>query len=355
MAYTYTEALQLAAFNNPALRFLATMCPLSIDRIRDAVAANVSQQSGLETDIETAVFGNLSDFRKPKHLITQSNAQTNKYLGSDNDGISDLPENIATAGSRFANFCPVHAKRTIIFVHGAWQTTSSLQHVAIYLRSYGYKVLTPALPSTTTRPAVPNGDCDVAAVRNCVTQEIESGRDIVLVMHSYGAAVGCEALKGISIKRPGEKEPGVLKLGFLAGWIPTLGGCLWDNNRKERWVPGMVLNEDLITIYDGIHRFYNDLPPEEAHELAAKLTMQSRPALASPLTHTTYRDIPSAYLLTTLDRALPPKLQAVMAKGAGSKVTKMKAGHVPFASEEGAKEVGKWIRKEVIGEALSKL
>ncbi|KAL9627780.1 MAG: hypothetical protein Q9164_007494, partial [Protoblastenia rupestris] len=126
-------------------------------------------------------------------------------------------------------------------------------------------------------------------------------------------------------------------------------------DRKVRWRPGMALNEDLILIYDGANRFYNDLPLGEAEKLAGKLTMHSRLALACPLTHTTHRDVPSAYLMTTLDRALPPRMQAMMAKGAGSQVTLLKAGHVPHASEEGAKEVGKWVRREVIGEALSKL
>ena len=83
--------------------------------------------------------------------------------------------------------------------------------------------------------------------------------------------------------------------------------------------------------------------------------MQSRWALASTLTHNTYRSIPSAYLLTTIDRAMPPKMQAQVAKVAGSVVTLTKMGHIPFADEDGAKEVGRWICKDVCGEMLAKL
>ena len=83
--------------------------------------------------------------------------------------------------------------------------------------------------------------------------------------------------------------------------------------------------------------------------------MQSRPALTSTLTHNSYQNVPSAYLLTTLDRAMPPKLQARIAKAAGSVVTLSRRGHVPFADEDGAKEVGKWIREQLCGDEKAKL
>ncbi|KAL9124952.1 MAG: hypothetical protein Q9217_005775 [Psora testacea] len=353
MASTYVEAFQLAAFSNPAMRSVGTNYSSREDQIRDAGLVGHLQHSKLEAKIETAVFGEAVQQSISRTFIKSNDQTPQSESGNDNTPNNQVES--ATAINPFEFLRPVHTRPSVILVHAAWQTCSSLQHLAFYLRSYGHKVLTPALPSTTTRPAVQNWDCDVSAVRTCTMREIEGGRNVVLVMNSYGAAVGCEALRDIPAKQAGEKKAGVVKLGFIAGWIPKQGDCLWGEDRKERWRPGMVLTEDLIVVYDGANRFYNDLPLEEAEKVAGQLTMQSRPALASRLTHTNHRNFPSAYLMTTLDRALPPKMQAMMAESVGSTVTKMKAGHTPFASEDGAKEVGKWIRKAVIGEALSKL
>ena len=53
----------------------------------------------------------------------------------------------------------------------------------------------------------------------------------------------------------------------------------------------------------------------------------------SPITHETYRDIPSTYILTTKDRAFPHEYQVKTVERAGLTVTKvMETGHSPFVS-----------------------
>lgn len=56
-------------------------------------------------------------------------------------------------------------------------------------------------------------------------------------------------------------------------------------------------------------------------------------AFQSPITHETYRDIPSAYLLTTKDQAFRYEYQLKTVQRAGITVTKtLEAGHSPFLS-----------------------
>ena len=53
----------------------------------------------------------------------------------------------------------------------------------------------------------------------------------------------------------------------------------------------------------------------------------------SPITHETYRDIPSTYILTTNDRAFKHEYQLKTVERAGITVTKvMETGHSPFLS-----------------------
>ena len=53
----------------------------------------------------------------------------------------------------------------------------------------------------------------------------------------------------------------------------------------------------------------------------------------SPITHETYRDIPSTYILTSKDKAFRYEYQRQTVQRAGLTVTKvMETGHSPFLS-----------------------
>lgn len=57
-------------------------------------------------------------------------------------------------------------------------------------------------------------------------------------------------------------------------------------------------------------------------------------AFTSVLTYEAYRDIPAAYLICALDRALNPHVQARMAKEAGTTMVEtIDASHSPFISQ----------------------
>ncbi|KAI4240309.1 MAG: hypothetical protein LQ352_007667, partial [Teloschistes flavicans] len=133
-------------------------------------------------------------------------------------------------------------KPTIILIPGGWQSPTIFSFILPALERFGYSVIPITLPSTTTVPAVRSFAPDVDAVRNAVDSCLAVGKDVVMIMHSYGGLVGCEALKeldhedeGAGLKEGGEGEMAaavdkgtprkgrVLRLGFIAGLVFPVG------------------------------------------------------------------------------------------------------------------------------------
>ena len=112
------------------------------------------------------------------------------------------------------------------------------------LEKAGYIVLTPSLPSSGHRPALPSFEDDVAAIRGAVKSLIDTGKRILLVMHSYGAVPGCEALKGLgagceTTTRTDRNEKGyVVKLVFIAAMTIPMGTSTYHPKNAGVPVPG---------------------------------------------------------------------------------------------------------------------
>ncbi|SLM41220.1 Alpha/Beta hydrolase fold [Lasallia pustulata] len=250
---------------------------------------------------------------------------------------------------------------TIILVHGGWQGPSSFSLLVPRLEKAGYSVFAPTLPSAATEPALPSFDEDVKIVHNALQSVVDTGKKVIVVMHSYGAVVGCEALRGVKVKDLTEplqsnddlEAGGVVKLVFLCGMVLPVGGSIWKTEKGNDPVPGFECVDNLITITDAPNRFYNDLPPHSAAYWTSKMRAQSRLAYSSQLTYAAYRHIPCSYLICTRDQALPLKVQERMVAMAGIKETeRVEAGHLPHISQPGFVE--RFIRKSA-GEFLSML
>ncbi|KAL6721469.1 hypothetical protein ACLMJK_000572 [Lecanora helva] len=286
----------------------------------------------------------------------------NTYGGDD----ADVPYPVFSASPSIdiPTFHPSHnpdkptpnpALPTLILIHGGWQTpTASFSLLNPLLVSHGYTVRAPALPSCNS-PSLPHPDnsfeSDVAVVRKIIDEEVWQGQEVVLVMHSYGAVVGCEACKGVKVSENAKREMGggtgvkggdeeedrcgVSRLIFITGMVLPVGVSCWSVVGSPKSIPGWSIGEDFCSFSDGASRFFNDYPKDLANDLASKLRPMSCQSLRSPLTHPAYKDIPSSYLVTTLDRGNPEKAQLRMIAGAGiTDVDSIEAGHVPFAHPE---------------------
>ena len=134
------------------------------------------------------------------------------------------------------------SRPTIILVHGSWQSPEIFTFLIPRLEKAGYSVFAPSLPSSGANPPLKNFDEDVKVIRSTVKSVLDTGKDVVIVMHSYGAIPGCEALKGLKDEggpqAQGRYNTGkVLKLAFLAAMVVPVGGSTWKAERGESF-PG---------------------------------------------------------------------------------------------------------------------
>ena len=78
-------------------------------------------------------------------------------------------------------------KPTLILIHGGWQVPSTYSKFTMPLRSAGYEVHVPRLPSMNEmRPPNANLADDTKFIRAYVESLVDAGRTVVAIMHSYG-------------------------------------------------------------------------------------------------------------------------------------------------------------------------
>jgi pimeloyl-ACP methyl ester carboxylesterase len=212
------------------------------------------------------------------------------------------------------------------------------------LKAQHFKCVSVALPTTAGNVSATFGD-DVEAVRASIIAETTQGRDVVVVVHSYGGAVGQSAVKGLN--RPQQDATSsagtghVLGLVMMASGFGQTGTTFLDNFGGQ---PPPIWKLDpsgfvLITLSPR-ELFYHDLPEEEGDYWVSKLTKQSLKALTEGREHSYagWRDMPTWILVTTDDKALPVEAQRMfiqMAKDAGGDITirEVESSHSPMLSK----------------------
>lgn len=78
---------------------------------------------------------------------------------------------------------------TIILVPGSWHSAETWDKIASLLKAQDFRCVSVALPSTAGDANATFGD-DVNAVRDLILAETTQGRNVVLVVHSYGGRSG---------------------------------------------------------------------------------------------------------------------------------------------------------------------
>ncbi|MFH8467678.1 alpha/beta fold hydrolase [Streptomyces sp. NPDC017991] len=214
-------------------------------------------------------------------------------------------------------------KPTVLLVHGAWADSSSWSPVIEQLQAQGYPVQALANPLRGL-------SSDAAYVKS----RIESiGGPVILVGHSYGGAVISEAAV---------QEPNVKALVYVAAFAPDKGetiGALAAKNPGSHATPD-ALNPvpfetgngasgvDLYIKPDKYRDvFAASLSARKANSLAAVQRPVSAVALEETATAAAWRDIPSWYLVTRQDHALPPATQRFMAQRAHAHTSEVNAPH----------------------------
>ncbi|MFE3737003.1 alpha/beta fold hydrolase [Streptomyces sp. NPDC059134] len=215
------------------------------------------------------------------------------------------------------------AKPTVLLVHGAWADSSSWSPVIDRLQAQGYPVQALANPLRGLAS-------DAAYVKSSI-ESIDG--PVVLVGHSYGGAVISEAAT---------QEPNVKALVYVAAFAPAKGETVGALAAKD---PGSHATPDALNpvpfdagngasgvdvyIKPDKYRdvFAGSLSAREASNLAAVQRPINAAALEETVTDTAWQNIPSWYLVTRQDHALPPATQRFMAKRAQAHITEANAPH----------------------------
>ncbi|PGH10064.1 hypothetical protein GX51_00331 [Blastomyces parvus] len=216
-------------------------------------------------------------------------------------------------------------QQSIVFIPGAWNGPEYFGDVTAQLKEHGYEVHALHLPTAGLDPKSTPVD-DIGLVQKTTRALADEGKDIILVMHSYGGFVGSESAKGLlkTDRLAQGKEGGIVHLVYLAA-IPGVEGEILVEN-----VPEWVTFQGEWTIVENVRDiFYNDLPSPMADELSAKLLPHAASIYTHALAYAGYKHVPATYLLCTQDQALPFKVQkAIVGLAHGSMRTEIcDAGH----------------------------
>jgi pimeloyl-ACP methyl ester carboxylesterase len=223
-------------------------------------------------------------------------------------------------------------KPSIVLIHGAWADGSSWSRVIGILQQQGYTVYAPANPL--------RGLTSDSAYIASFLQSISG--PIILVGHSYGGAVITNAATG---------NPNVKALVYIDAFAPDQGESLaslstvppppgqspscvsGDPTQVFNFVPLTGGDVDLYikpSLFPSC--FANDLPPKEGAVLASiqrPFALSAFPQLSGV---PAWKTIPSFYLVGTIDNAIPPFAQLIMAQRAHSTIVQVRASHLVMIS-----------------------
>ncbi|KAF1985790.1 alpha/beta-hydrolase [Aulographum hederae CBS 113979] len=235
-------------------------------------------------------------------------------------------------------------KPTLIMVPGSWHRPETWDKVRAILEEQQYNCIPIILPTTTGNASLGFAD-DVKVVSDSIQTEISAKRNVILVVHSYGGAVGVSAIKGFTRPKSGissRSETGhVLGVAMIATGFGPSGQTFLDGVGGQ---PPPTWSLDPTTGFATIavparDLFYHDLPTDEGEEWVSNLTPQSSKAFTTgaDVAYAGWMDVPVWFLETVEDRGLPVQAQQMMvgmAKEAGADVTvrEIASSHSPMLS-----------------------
>ncbi|KAL2068897.1 hypothetical protein VTL71DRAFT_15235 [Oculimacula yallundae] len=230
---------------------------------------------------------------------------------------------------------------TVVFTPGAWHGTWAFDTVRSQLGALGYPTEAVALPSVGSNDLNVGLAEDAAALRTELTTLADEGKDIIMVVHSYGGMVATNAVEGLSYadRRAAGKRGGVTMLIYMTAFAVPLGTSLL-NGLGGQYLPWMILGENqqdgFVTPATPEEVFYADVT-DSALVAKAVAGLEHEPARIFS-DKTTYEPWNSGvnvgFFFTELDQAIPIATQKGMASQFGDSYFSytMNSSHSPFLS-----------------------
>jgi pimeloyl-ACP methyl ester carboxylesterase len=247
------------------------------------------------------------------------------------------------------------SKPVIVFIPGAFSRPADFDLVSHPLQEHGYEVHVvhhPSSPDVLTDPT-PSMYDDADNIHRMVEYLADAGKEVVLVMHSYGGLPGTQACEGLSRaeRLRASKPGGLVRLLYVGAAIAPVGSSMAGILRTKMPLPSietvkgrpswwtsvslavggliplswaawvfspssLAASTEGLWAYNRNPEIFTDwllagMPRDEALRYACGSCpiAQSVKSTVTPLTYAGYKYIPCSYMLTKLDRVNSPEVQ----------------------------------------------
>ncbi|TGZ82630.1 alpha/beta-hydrolase [Ascodesmis nigricans] len=224
----------------------------------------------------------------------------------------------------------------IFFVPGAWHHYDFFAKVRVGL---SYPSDTTNHPSIGAYPPTLDLNDDIANLRAALLAHINAGKQVVVVLHSYGGIVGSSAAHQLSYKyRQTQGLPGgIITLVYISAFVVPAGNSIRDMLPGGQWNPWMKFEGDLSFTEDEENIFYHDLSAAEKKYWVSRLRHHSLRAyeVKVGVNGEGWLETPSMYVYCEQDQAVPLVVQQAWknSMGPGVATFSINASHSPFISQ----------------------
>lgn len=226
-------------------------------------------------------------------------------------------------------------KPVIVLVPGAWHPPAAFDPVTKLLDAAGYETKGVTLASVGAAEPLTDFQPDVDAIQAVIKPVVDEGKDVLLVVHSYGGMVGSEAVRGLdkASREKEDKKGGISHMYFCCAFALPEGVSLM-NALQDKPLPWFKIAEDEKTLDPAtpIETFYNDV--ENPEKYVAMLKPHSYRTMFSKMTYPGWKYVPCTYLFCEKDMAIPLEAQKGMVESSGVtwRTETVDASHSPFLS-----------------------
>ncbi|KAE9962164.1 hypothetical protein BLS_000738 [Venturia inaequalis] len=245
-------------------------------------------------------------------------------------GLALLPGCIAAALEKRAT------KPTFLIVPGAWHQPLHYTTLIATLIGNGYETTIVDLPTSTKGPPFLSYQADVDVVTKSLNSQVSAGKDVIMVMHSYGGVCGSAAVQGLTktARKAAGKKGGVIGLVYMAAFAFDTGVGFKDFDLLGLTWMNIHGTEGYASVTNPGNVFYQDVAQPLKSVSEALVRNESLAIFGAVQSYAGFHDVKSTYILTTLDNAIPPALQGFFSSQTGAfggwDVVKVASGHAPW-------------------------
>ncbi|KAL6918265.1 hypothetical protein FSST1_009760 [Fusarium sambucinum] len=235
---------------------------------------------------------------------------------------------------------------TIVAVPGAWHVAESFAPVEKIFTARSYDFVSQTAPGVLVKNAFEStAEKDAESLRtNVLLPLIEDGKDVAVMMHSYGGVYGSQAVKCLSKRerQKAGKKGGVTALIYVSAVTPMAGKTTLDmmGTDRDNLPPWVDFNKStgFVNLSGAKEVMYHNISEDDATHYISLLKDQALNSMDTPISYSPLDDPnfqgTASYVLCGADRVVPLAGQETYA--AIGKISRTKlvedATHAFFAS-----------------------